>query len=150
RLRYLSLSAAGFGGRIPNNLGNLTNLHFLDLSWNIFSPESNINWISQLPLLEQLDMSYLSFLFQANNLPVISAPKLQFLNLAFNGLTVSILDALQNTTSLVHLDLQGNNLSSSIPSSSGNLKKLEYLDLSQCWLLGPIPNASKMQLPLNY
>ncbi|MED6224232.1 hypothetical protein PIB30_081957 [Stylosanthes scabra] len=45
-LKYLSLSRAGFGGRIPRNLGDLTNLHFLDLSQNEFSPLSNINWIS--------------------------------------------------------------------------------------------------------
>ncbi|KAL1292263.1 hypothetical protein AAHE18_20G259000 [Arachis hypogaea] len=140
---------------VNSSLLELEYLTHLDLTGNRFhwSPIpmfigsmqrlSNINWISQLPLLEHLNMmeSFIYNEYQVNIINLtITAPNLHFLSLAYNRLSVSNLDALQNMTSLVHLDFRGNNLTS-VSSWFGNFKKLEYLDLSRCGLHGPIPNA---------
>ncbi|KAL1292265.1 hypothetical protein AAHE18_20G259000 [Arachis hypogaea] len=138
-LTHLDLTGNRFHwSPIPMFIGSMQRL-----SRNEFSRDSNINWISQLPLLEHLNMmeSFIYNEYQVNIINLtITAPNLHFLSLAYNRLSVSNLDALQNMTSLVHLDFRGNNLTS-VSSWFGNFKKLEYLDLSRCGLHGPIPNA---------
>nr|XP_048317837.1 receptor-like protein EIX1 [Ziziphus jujuba var. spinosa] len=59
-LRYLNLSGTGFGGMIPHQLGNLTNLHSLDLNYfyaRSYPYAKNLQWLSQLSSLRYLDMS---------------------------------------------------------------------------------------------
>ncbi|PPD89905.1 hypothetical protein GOBAR_DD13153 [Gossypium barbadense] len=155
-LRYLNLSAAGFGGLVPPQLGNLTNLHVLDLhDFSSLVYAENLQWLSHLVKLKILDLSSVdlskaSDWFQVTNtLPSLveihlSGCQLHRLPLQadVNFSSLSILDLSSNSfsnplipgwifklNSLVSLDLSHNNFQGQLPHGLRNLSSLRYLNL---------------------
>ncbi|XP_077233664.1 receptor-like protein EIX1 [Tasmannia lanceolata] len=164
-LRYLNLDRSGFIGTIPWQLGNLSNLNFLNLQ-SILSPEGkpvlkvdSLKWLSHLSSLEHLNLGFID-LSQAgdtwveviNMLPSLS--NLSLVNCSLNRIPSSLPSF--NLTSLVYLDISINNFSSPIPNWLFNATGLGYLGLHDNHFHGYLPegighlrNLSFLDLSIN-
>ncbi|XP_014512468.1 probable leucine-rich repeat receptor-like protein kinase At1g35710 [Vigna radiata var. radiata] len=169
-LQFLYLSDSHFSGRIPFNLGNLTKLLLLDLSFNPLLYADDFYWISQLSSLQYLYMSDVNLdkaqnlLQSLNMLPSLieielrncgldklhthqhisttNLSRLEDLNLAENGLQTPFLDAFQNMTSIAVIDLSHNNLNST-PFWLETCANLVSLFLDSNALYGSLPSVLK-------
>jgi len=170
KLRNLSLSNNGLIGRLSYQLGNLSSLQSLDLSYNFDVSFESLDWLSRLSFLEHLHLTG-NHLTQAsdwmqvvNKLPrlkdlqlsdcsllSIVPPALSFINssrslaildLSFNHLSSLIVPWLSNSSdSLVELDLSANQLQDSILDSFRKMTSLTNLHLVDNQLKGGIPRS---------
>ncbi len=149
-------------GSIPNQIGHLTGLKLLDLSYNQLNGELPVE-ISQLSQLEVLNVwsndlsgspitglqnltSLESLLLGYNNFSgsldfLTGLQNLYDIQMPANNFTGEIPTGIGTLVNLLSLDLFNNNLSGEIPSSLGGLSKLSSIDISNNNYSGPLPLA---------
>ena len=137
RVTALDLDWNRLSGKIPAELGNLTNLEFLSL---------NVNQLSGAIPEELGNLTNLATLsLEANRLSgaipeeLGSLSNLQTLDISGNRLTGPIPAGLGNLTNLAELHLHVNQLSGEMPAELGNLANLTELDFSENPISGEIP-----------
>ncbi|KAG6408276.1 hypothetical protein SASPL_131281 [Salvia splendens] len=150
-IHHLNLSKAGFHGKIPPTIRNLSNLETLSLSGNGNKLASdNLDWLLELRKLQRLDMSFVNLSRASSSWweminTLTSLQELHFKNCSLvNISSLTLNNNTVNISSLTLLDLSHNNFQSlSIPPWIFHLTKLEHLDLSFTSINSPIHTVYK-------
>nr|XP_043630345.1 probable leucine-rich repeat receptor-like protein kinase At1g35710 [Erigeron canadensis] len=147
-LTELSLTWNRLSGMLPVSLTNLAHLEYLDLSRNKLSGNLPVS-LSNLTHLEFLDFSRNNF---SGNLPVSLAnlTHLEYLDVFSNNFRGKFPVSLNNLIHLEYLDISINHFSGSIPVSLTNLTRLEYLDLFNNNFRGNFPVSFNNLIHLDY
>ncbi|XP_023877014.1 receptor-like protein EIX2 [Quercus suber] len=143
-LKYLDLSNADFSGPIPLQLGNLLHLQNLNLEGNNLTIIENLKWLSHLSLVKDLDLA-LTNLSVANDWLEVGSrlPHLTTLNLwscNLPSMSLSSLPPFNYSKSFTSLEslILFGNQFDIIPKSFGNICTLRELDLSENNLNGQL------------
>ncbi|MDE2878599.1 CARDB domain-containing protein [Candidatus Palauibacter soopunensis] len=135
-LVHLDLDATGLTGRIPDELGTLSNLEKLFIRDNGLTGEipGSFSKLKKLKVFWAFGNELTGGLT-----PVVGMRNLESLQLNSNNLDGEIPDGLGKAKNLQELILYGNRLSGEIPVGVAGLRDLRTLDLSSNFLTGPIP-----------
>ena len=136
-LKYLQLSYNDLTGTIPAAIGNLTNLKYLQLSYNDLTGTIP----ATIGNLTNLISLYLGGNSLTGSVPdeFRALSNLVILSLYHNQLSGRIPSVIESLANLEYLALYTNQFNGSIPSWLGNLTRLRYLDADSNQLTGSIP-----------
>ncbi|KAH6763927.1 HAESA-like 1 [Perilla frutescens var. frutescens] len=147
KLEVLALVENLLEGTIPSFLANVSTLKMLNLSYNPFSPGRIPPELGNLTNLEVLWLTQTNLVGEIpDSLGRLS--RLTDLDLAYNSLVGSIPSSLTLLKALFQLELYNNSLTGKLPSGGwSNMTSLRRLDASTNELTGTIP-AELCELPL--
>ncbi|XP_028099638.1 receptor-like protein kinase HSL1 isoform X1 [Camellia sinensis] len=140
RLQVLSLVENLLDGTVPAFLGNVSSLRQLNLSYNPFSPG---RIPPELGNLTNLEILWLTGCNLVGSIPdsLGRLKRLTDLDLAVNNLNGLVPSSLTGLSSVVQIELYNNSLSGELPASGwSNLTALRLLDASMNGLTGTIPD----------
>ncbi len=137
RVVGLDLEYNQLSGSIPTEIGNLTNLEYLNISRNQLSGSIP----TEIGNLSSLEFLYLSDNQLSGSIPaeIGNLNNLMLLFLYNNHLSGSIPAEIGRLVNLWSLNLEENQLSGSIPAEIGNLVKTNSIHLQYNQLSGSIP-----------
>ncbi|XP_073289609.1 probable LRR receptor-like serine/threonine-protein kinase At2g24230 [Primulina huaijiensis] len=138
-------SGLGLSGVIPETtIGKLTNLEYLDLSYNKISSLPSDFW--SLGSLKSLNLSSNQISgYLPNNIGNFG--QLQSLDLSFNAFSGSIPESISSITTLQALNLSNNMFESKVPSGITHCPWLVSIDLSANKLSGHLPEGFMAAFP---
>ncbi|KAF3457428.1 hypothetical protein FNV43_RR02086 [Rhamnella rubrinervis] len=136
----LALHECNFVGSPPSSIWNLSQLTYLDLSWNHFSGYVLPSTLGNLAKLTYLLLQSCQFSCELPS-SLGNLTQLEVLVLTDNSFSGQIPSSLGNLTKLKTLYLSINNFSEQIPTSLGKLSELNILNLAENNLDGVIPSC---------
>ncbi|OAE28799.1 hypothetical protein AXG93_3096s1130 [Marchantia polymorpha subsp. ruderalis] len=139
QLEDLDLSYNNFRGSLPNSLGLCQNMRVLviqDCPWNTDFPTV----ITKLPRLEYLSLWRMKF--EDSELPpkLSTLSKLQYFNCHDCNLTGGLPESYGELTDLIEFNVRANALTGAIPNSFKKLRNMVAFRVDNNAFLGPFPN----------
>ncbi|XP_019195834.1 PREDICTED: receptor-like protein 12 [Ipomoea nil] len=148
-LTYLDLSYSRLSGSIPFEMSHLSKLVYLDLSFNF---DGNVSRLLFLQNFTKLEVLFLSENSISSTIPGNISASLQDIDLSDNNIIGPIPDSISQLSELKSLDLHGNvDLVSSLPKFGWRSNHtLKILHLSETGIFGELSNSIGNFRSLNY